>query len=192
MDSQQHGRSALLVMDVQRGIVANIPDADAFLGRLADVIDAARSAGLPVIYVTVRFREGFPEVSPRNKSFSTIAGRGRGFAESSSNTEIHPAIAPRPDEVVVTKRRVSAFTGSDLEVVLRAQGIETLVLSGIATSGVVLSTVRQAADMDFRIIVLSDCVADRDDEVQRVLTTKVFPRQAEVMTAEEWRAELPA
>ncbi len=60
------------------------------------------------------------------------------------------------------------------------------MLAGIATSGVVLSTLREAADKDFKITVLSDCCADRDEEVHRVLTTKVFPRQADVMTAEEW------
>jgi nicotinamidase-related amidase len=81
---------------------------------------------------------------------------------------------------------VSAFTGSDLEVMLRSFEIKHLVLCGISTSGVVLSTVREAADKDYRITVLSDCCADRDEEVHRVLTTKIFPRQAEVITLEEW------
>ncbi len=85
---------------------------------------------------------------------------------------------------------MSAFTGSDLEVILRAQQIQHIVLAGIATSGVVLSTLREAADKDYMITVLSDCCADRDEEVHRVLTTKMFPRQAEVMTAEEWGKQL--
>jgi nicotinamidase-related amidase len=97
-------------------------------------------------------------------------------------------VAPRDGEVVVTKKRVSAFAGSDLQVVLRAQGIEELILTGIATSGVVLSTLRAAADMDYRLTVIADCCADRDDEVHRVLTTKVFPRQADVVSADEWIA----
>jgi nicotinamidase-related amidase len=71
-------------------------------------------------------------------------------------------------------------------VVLRAGGIETLVLSGIATSGVVLSTVRQAADLDFSLVVLSDGCADADDEVPRVLCEKVFPRQADVLSVAAW------
>ena len=70
---------------------------------------------------------------------------------------------------------------------LRAQDISHIVLTGVATSGVVLSTIREAADKDYHITVLSDCCADADEEVHRVLTTKVFPRQTEVMTAEEWR-----
>jgi len=99
---------------------------------------------------------------------------------------VHPDIAPKEGEMTVTKRRVSAFTGSDLEVVLRALSIQHLVLTGIATSGVVLSTTREAADKDYKITILSDCCADGDEEVHRVLTTKVFPRQAEVITLEEW------
>jgi nicotinamidase-related amidase len=68
-------------------------------------------------------------------------------------------------------------------------GINHLVLTGIATSGVVLSTLREAADKDYRITVLSDCCADRDEEVHRVLKVKVFPRQAEVILSEEWLIE---
>lgn len=72
-----------------------------------------------------------------------------------ASTQIHPLITPRPDEIVVTKLRVSAFAGSDLEVLLRAKQVATLVLTGIATSGVVLSTPREAADKDFGLVVLS-------------------------------------
>lgn len=185
-DSGSATKNALLVMDVQRGIVERYGDgAQAFLDRLAVVIDTARAAGIPVIYVTIRFREGHPDVSPRNRAFSALAA-GRTFVEGTPASEIHLRVAPHEGDIVVTKRRVGAFTGSDLEVVLRSLGIETIILSGIATSGVVLSTVRAAADMDYRIVVLSDCTVDSDEEVHRVLTTKVFPRQAEVMTSTEW------
>ena len=85
------------------------------------------------------------------------------------------------------KRRVSAFSGSDLEVLLRAFSAKHLILSGVATSGVVLSTLREAADKDYALTVLSDCCADMDEEVHRVLTTKIFPRQAEVKTVDEWK-----
>jgi nicotinamidase-related amidase len=92
--------------------------------------------------------------------------------------------------VAVTKRRVSAFTGSDLDVLLRARGTTHLVLAGIATSGVVLSTLRQAADLDYQLTVLADGCLDADPEVHRVLLAKVFPRQAEVTTIEEWAGSL--
>jgi nicotinamidase-related amidase len=87
---------------------------------------------------------------------------------------------------VVSKYRISAFAGSNLEVILRAQQIDTLVVSGISTSGVVLSTVREAADKDYSIMVLSDACLDADSEVHRVLMEKVFPRQADVQTVDTW------
>ena len=117
----------------------------------------------------------------RASARSAESGR---FTEGSAGTEVHTAVAPRPGDVVVTKHRVSAFAGTDLEMVLRASGIETLVLAGIATSGVVLSTTRHAADADYKIVVVEDCCADRDAEVHRVLTEKVFVRQATVAKAE--------
>jgi nicotinamidase-related amidase len=94
--------------------------------------------------------------------------------------------------VVVVKKRVSAFAGSDLDVVLRSLDASSLVLAGIATSGVVLSTLRQAADLDFGLTVLADACADQDPEVHRVLLEKVFPRQATVLTTDDWIAAGPA
>lgn len=178
-------KSALLVMDVQRGIVARFTQDGEYLSRLRRAIDGARAAGIPVIYVVIGFRAGHPEVSPRNKSFGAIAGGG-GFTTDDPSSEVQPEIAPLPGEVVVTKRRVSGFAGSDLDVVLRSAEIDTLVLSGIATSGVVLSTLRQAADLDYRITVLADGCLDADPEVHRVLTEKVFPRQADVVSIDSW------
>ena len=99
---------------------------------------------------------------------------------------MHPDIAPAPGDIVVIKKRVSAFAGSDLDMVLRAQQIDHLVLSGISTSGVVLSTLRQAADLDFRLTVLADGCADGDPEVHRVLMEKVFARQADVVSIDSW------
>ena len=177
-------KTALLVMDVQQSIVTRFPDAE-YLPRLAKVIDTARAADIPVIYVVVGFRDGYPEISPNNKTFGSILSREIPFDENS--TAIPAEIAPQPGEVVVTKKRVSAFAGSDLDMVLRAKGVDSLVLTGIATSGVVLSTLRQAADLDFALTVLADCCLDGDPEVHRVLTEKVFPRQADVLDAEKWR-----
>jgi nicotinamidase-related amidase len=176
-------RTALLIMDVQPEIVGRIDDTG-LTERLARAAAAARAAGVRVIYVKVGFREGYPEIAPRSAMFSRLAELG-GFVEGVSS-EVHPAVAPQPGDVVVTKRRVSGFTGSDLDLVLRAGGIEALVLTGIATSGVVLSTLRQAADLDYSLTVLSDGCVDADDEVHRVLCEKVFPRQAQVLTISEW------
>ncbi|MDE3069444.1 MAG: cysteine hydrolase, partial [Acidobacteriota bacterium] len=125
---------------------------------------------------------------PSNSAFARIV-ESENFVEGRSSV-IHDAVKPQGGDVVVTKRRVSAFSGSDLDVVLRANRIDSLVLSGIATSGVVLSTLRQAADLDFALAVLSDCCADTDEEVHRLLIGKVFPRQAQILTAGEWVAAL--
>jgi len=179
-------RTALLVMDVQRGIVERFADDAGYLDRLGAAITKARAAGIPVIYVTISFRHGHPEISARNKSFSAIMTAG-GFTHDDPATGVHPAVEPKQGDVVVIKRRVSAFTGSDLEVVLRGLGIGTLVLTGISTSGVVLSTLRQAADLDYQLVVLSDACADLDPEVHRVLTEKVFPRQADVRPVADWQ-----
>jgi nicotinamidase-related amidase len=177
--------AALLVMDFQEGIVERF-GGTAVVERAARAIAAAREAELPVIYVKVDFRPGFPEVSRHNRAFAQVAGSG--FL--GDKARIHPDVAPEPDDVVVTKRRVSAFTGSDLEVVLRSMEIAKLVLVGISTSGVVLSTLRQAADKDYELTVLADCCGDPDPEVHRVLLEKVFPRQAEVLDLATWTRTL--
>jgi len=174
--------SALLVMDMQSGILDMVADKkEALIAQASKLLDAARKASVRVIYIVVGFRPGYPEVSPRNASFASVRESGR-FSAGSAGTEIHPALAPRADEVVVTKHRVSAFAGTDLDMILRANGIETLVLAGLSTSGVVTSTTRHAADADYRIVIVEDCCGDHDSEVHRVLLEKVLARQAKVVT----------
>ncbi len=180
-------RTAVLVMDFENDIVGSLAEdvRVPLLERAAAVIKEARQAKIPVIYVVVRFRDGYPEVNLQNKLFRALKESGR-LREGTVGAEIDPKVAPLPGEVVVTKRRVGAFSSTDLETVLRAGNINTIVLSGIATSGVVLSTVRWAADKDYSIVILSDVCADRDPEVQRVLMDKVFPWQTTVVTSKEF------
>ncbi|MEU4932598.1 isochorismatase family cysteine hydrolase [Streptomyces yokosukanensis] len=113
-------------------------------------------------------------------------GGGVEFTDEDPGAEIHPDIAPRPADPVVTRTPASAFVGSDLDLLLRAHEIDGLILTGIATSGVVLSTLRQAADLDFGLTVLADGCLDADAEVHQVLTEKVFPVQADVVTVDDW------
>jgi nicotinamidase-related amidase len=182
--SLDRNATAVLAMDFQNTIVDNSPDGrEALLEREGALLAAARAAGARVIYIVVGFRPGFPEVSPRNQIFGRMPQSGR-FKPGDTGSEIHAALAPAEGDVVVTKHRVGGFPGTDLDMILRAQGIDTLVLTGIATSGVVLSTLRHAADADYRIVVARDCCADRDPEVHRVLLDKVFPSQATVTTAD--------
>ena len=183
------GRTALLLMDLQPLTVPAFGGDDALLARLAGAAAAARAAGVDVIHIRIAFRAGYPDVAASNKIFSAVTGT-MDMTESNADTAVHPSLAPDPADLVVTKRRVSAFAGSDLDVVLRAIGAQHLVLCGLSTSGVVLSTVRAAADRDYALTVLRDACADADAEVHRVLTEKVFPRQAEVLDAGAWAASL--
>jgi nicotinamidase-related amidase len=174
-----------MVMDIQGAVVARLEQPDALLASIKRALEYARATDVLVIFVRVAFRTGAPEVHHRNRIFSHLTG-GDGYDEESPATQIHPSVAPLATEIVVTKRRVSAFAGSDLEMILRSSAVDDLVLCGISTSGVVLSTLRQAADLDYELVVLEDACADLDPEVQRVLLEKVFPRQADVMTVDDW------
>lgn len=182
----------LLLMDFQNAITARSgsPEVVAAARR---ALEAARAGGVAVVFVRVAFRAGLPEVNARNKIFGGIKGteQAAAYEESSPATQIIEALAPLPGEPVVVKRRFGAFA-SDLQVVLSGLGADRLVLAGISTSGVVLSTVRQAADLDFEMVVLQDACGDADAEVHRVLIEKVFPRQADVVATDEWIAGLSA
>jgi nicotinamidase-related amidase len=181
---------ALLLMDLQNGIIDRFAPQGDYLDRVVAAQEKAEQAGLLVVLIRVAFSPGHPEISMRNKSFGAAkAGAATavgGMVLGDSATEPHERLLRGNGEVVVTKKRVSAFTGSDLELVLRAREVTSLVLAGIATSGVVLSTVRAAADRDFQLTVLADLCLDADEEVHRVLTQKIFPRQAEVIDSADW------
>ncbi|KRF34605.1 cysteine hydrolase family protein [Paenibacillus sp. Soil787] len=183
-------KCALLVMDMQNSVVSRFVGSEKALLPFQKAIEAARSHTIPVIYVRIAFRAGYPEISSRNKMFAGIANRAGIAAAPEATMQIHESVQPRLDEPIVTKLRVSAFAGSDLEVILRSRQIDTLILSGIATSGVVLSTLREAADRDFALTVLSDACIDADPEVHRILIEKVFPHQAEVVHVDAWVASL--
>src|SRR5262249_30593805 len=180
-------RSALLLMDFQAAIVAIYTKNDpALVERAASLLTAARNDGLTVIHVQVAFRPNLPEVSARNKLLSSIknSAQHRQIFEGAAGA-IHAALAPHRDDIVVTKHRVNAFAGTDLDMILRAREVDTLILVGIATSGVVLSTVLDAADRDYRLIVAQDCCSDLDAEGHAWLTTKFLPRVATVVEASD-------
>src|SRR5581483_7186385 len=179
-------------MDCQTGLVhIYAKPMDEFVARTARVAHTARQAGMPVIHVQVGFRAGLPEVSDRNMLFATIksSAERRKLFEGDAGA-IHPALGPEPTDIVVTKRRVSAFAGTDLEMILRAGGIDTLALFGIATSGVVLSTLVDAFDADYRIAVIADCCADLDIELHQALIARLFPKRGRVITAEQFIAAI--
>jgi nicotinamidase-related amidase len=107
-------------------------------------------------------------------------------------TVVHPQVAPQAGDIIVRKTRVGAFSTTDLDKQLRDRGITNLILAGISTSGVVLSTVRDAADRDYRVYVLADGTADVDPDVHDILIQKIFPRQAYIITTAELAGLLSA
>jgi len=180
--------TALLVMDCQVDTLTKFMTAAQsaeVITRVPDLLAMARDAGMLVIHVVVAFRPGHPEVSPRNALFRGLKAHGMMVA-GTEGAAIHPAAAARAGEPIVVKHRISPFIGTDLETLLRANGIDTLVLAGVATSGVVLSTVRHAGDLDYRLVVVRDCCADPDAQVHAMLLDTVIARQAAVVTTAEF------
>lgn len=176
--------TVVLTLDMQHGILNTIEGAKTCLANAVRATSSARMAGFPIVHVGIGFSPGHPEVSPRNKRFGQLRQAGR-FVRGTDDTKFHEDLY-RDGETTVTKVRISGFAGSTLAAVLRAHEAKTLVLFGVATSGIVLSTVREAADLDYELVVVSDACFDRDEDVHRVLTTKIFPTQATVVSTEEF------
>jgi nicotinamidase-related amidase len=187
-------RSAVLSMDLQAGTVGIYTKPDPALpDRAGMVIEAARKRQIRVIHVQVGFRPGLPEVSPRNALFGAIKSSPQHQQLFRGPLgQIHPAVAAEADEVVITKHRISAFAGTDLEMILGANQIDTLILMGISTSGVVLSTFLHASDRDYRLLVVKDCCTDLDLDVHNCLVDKFFPSRATVIMSEQFIAQLGA
>jgi nicotinamidase-related amidase len=184
-------KSVLLLMDFQNLIVGMVGDQGAALLERANLARAAaRKAGMAVMHVRVAFSDtDYAAIPATNKTFAALA-QSRMITDGSEAAAIHPALAPAADEEVFTKKRVGALSTTKLGERLKARGIDTMILTGIATSGVVLSTLRDAADRDYRMVVIGDCCADADPEVHRVLTEKVFVRQADVISLADFLASL--
>jgi nicotinamidase-related amidase len=182
-------------MDMQTGIISvYAKDQEGFADRAASVLARARELKMKVIHIKVGFRKGVPEIGPRashNTLFASIKNSVdyQHFFEGDSGA-IHPALGPAAEDIVVVKHRISAFAGTDLEMILRTNEIHTLVLFGIATSGVVLSTLCDAADRDYRLFVVKDCCADRDASLHATFIEKLFPMRGTVISAAECLATL--
>ena len=180
---------ALIIGDMQNGIVANFGNDTDMVERIRKTAEAARSAGIPIIFVRVGFRSGHPDISLDNQMWSGVANAGVMLADDES-TALHEGLGVQDDDIKVLKRRVGAFEGTDLELILRSRGINDFAICGIATSGIVLSTVRQGADKDYKMTVLSDLVKDADEEVHNVLMQKLLPRQAQIKSSSDWLSEI--
>jgi MFS family permease len=176
-------RTALLLMDYQHAVLAAIPDADPVLDRARHALGWARENDVQVVYVRVAFApEDFAGIPAHSKAFAAVAAH-KFLLDGSPEAALHDSLEVRDGDILARKTRFGAFSTTDLYRDLRAKGVDTLVVAGISTSGVVLSTLRDAADQDYRLFVLADATADPDPEVHRVLIDKVFPHQADILAA---------
>ena len=182
----QRGHTAVLIADFYAEIMDTLPHAidRGVVDKAAAVQAAARNADVMVCYCATVFRTGYPEIGHRNKTFSQRKASGQ-IAVPDPMDVIHPSVLPQDGEVVVGKHRVNALYGTGLDVALRANDIRDLVIFGYATSGVVLSTVRSGADLDYNLIVVEDCCADADADIHEFLTQRIFTRQAEVVGSDD-------
>src|SRR5579863_2292999 len=168
-------RTALVLMDFQPAILRSLEDAaEAPLRHAEDALRWARRRGIRTVYVRVAFTESELDLLPsENKTFGALKGL-RVLVDGSPECEVVEPLRPDPQDIIVRKTRFGSFSTTDLEQQLHDAGIRTLVLAGVSTSGVVLSTVREAADRDFALVVLGDACADPDPELHEILTRKAF------------------
>jgi len=182
-------RTALLVMDYQNGIMGRVSDGEGLLAAARETIDLIRRKGGQIGYVRVGFADGEAPTGTMGSRIGSEAARTT-FHADAPGTQVHEDIAPQDDDIVVRKTRVGPFLTTDLDTQLRERGVDTLLLAGISTSGVVLSTVRDGHDRDYRLIVISDLCADPEPDIHDFLVQRIFPRQAEVIDRATLRERL--
>lgn len=193
--------SALLVLHYQNGLVRH-EGVFAFSGtavqvekhncleKTAAVIEASRAAGMPVIYVNIEFRPGFPELKkPTYPLIESIQERNA-FLRGSWDAGIPDELEPEPSDIIVINFDSSAFSHTDLDCILRAKGIKQLFLAGIATNWVVESTTRYGAELGYEITVLEDCCQGFSDELHDFAMTKTLPYYASIVKSTDFLAAL--
>jgi nicotinamidase-related amidase len=180
-------------MDYQVGLLDRLDEDDGLVAAMAEAIATVRAAGGQVGYVRVAFDDADLEGVPATSMMApTIAARGQDLHADSPASVIHPGVRPEPGDIVVRKTRVGAFSTTDLHDHVQDRGITTLVLAGISTSGVLPSTVRDAHDRDYRLLVLEDASADPQPGVHDFLMERILPRQADVVTVADLVGLLPS
>ena len=146
----------------------------------------ARRRSLPVIFSKIGFRPGYPDVSKRNAVFSLFASKGMFVGDGSRLVD---AMKPRPDEPLIDKKRFSAFAGSGLWTLLHSQEVISVVMAGVSTSGVVLSTALELLDADIEVVVLSDACTDSKRQVHDMIMGDILGSRTRVCTVADWIAD---
>lgn len=183
--------TALVLLDLQKICIEQWcprDSKDLFLSHISELLAWARNLNLQIIHVKVGFRAGYPEISASNRLFSKLA-KAEFFNPSSEGCEFHDAAKPDLAEAVVQKHRVGAFTGTDLDMILRSRGTKTIIFGGLTTTGALLSAVRQAFDLDYQMIVPSDCCTDSDQSLHEMVLGKIIAHHATVTTLKNLKAD---
>ena len=198
------GATAILIMDCQNDIVhedgkmaamsggamAKLIKQHNVLGTIARLATAGRGAKIPIIHVRHAYRPDYLD-APQNTPILASMKTNEILKDGTWGAEIHQELAPHPSDVVITKTRVSAFFASPLEAILSAQGITHLVLTGIATDGVVEGTARDAVDRGYCVLIPGDCCATFSDEGHRAALAGVLGMLTKVCKADDVIAALP-
>jgi nicotinamidase-related amidase len=181
MEAIVPAQTALVVMHYQTDILGLFPSvARGLLANTRTLCDAARAKGVGVYFANLRFSPGYPEVNPLNKNGQGIKQLGL-FVDD----RIAPELNQQADEPLIIAHRASVFFGTGLEARLRARGVDTLILVGIASTGVVLSSVAYASDADFRLFTVKDCCYDPDQVVHERLFCTAFDSRTVVLSLAE-------
>jgi len=187
MKESTEERTAVLCCDLQHDIMAFLDDngKNEVLAISKKILETSRQHKFLIVYIRVAFRPNYPEINPRNLLFAQLKSAGK-LIDGSEGASIHKEVAPHENDIIVTKNRFGAFSTTNLANILRANNVTKIILFGLTTSGVILTTVREAHDLDFNITVISDACRDRVPEVHDTLMKHVFSRQAVVTTTDEW------
>lgn len=183
-------RCALVLIDVQKGAVITYAASNpGCVPNIVKMVNAAHDRSIPVIYTKLVRRQDttdqFNLITDGVLAGGKPSKENRFCLEGNADAELADGLKIEPRDYVVLKRRQSAFHASDLELLLRALGVDTILFGGIATEFGVESTVRGARDRDFHSVVLSNCCASRTQEAHEYPLKNIFPAMARVMTFEK-------
>ncbi|CAG8542904.1 21821_t:CDS:2 [Dentiscutata erythropus] len=183
--------AAFIFCDYQNDVIGMFQTSNTlnqFLTRSKQLFTAVHQAqqkkNISCFSVGLYFRPGYPEVSPNNRHFENLKSLGR-LVDGTKGAEFIDGMVPRDNDIVIQKRRTDAFYNTDLQMILESRNIHHIILSGIATGDVILSTTRSAADRDMSITVVRDCCFDGSDMVQNVLMDEIFPKQGVMVVSFE-------
>lgn len=203
--------SALLVVDMTNQFVGEgspgevAARARRILPRLGELIDDCRSRDMLIAYTTQVHRASGRDLPVRRGTFARQvvdeSGRPRVCVEGTDAIDIVVELAPGPEDVVIHKHRSSAFAGTDLDMILRCNQIDTILITGAATQGCCWAAALDAAGLDYRVVFVSDCTAAGQlpdtqggvvtaEDAQRFVESAISFSVGTVASSEEVRAAL--